>query len=202
MIRSDDRRRTLATVSDPRVDATRARLIDAITTAAEEENDAISVTAICRAASVGRSTFYTHFATVEEVALAAIEGAFASPAPGIVTQRTAHDDSAEAVTRNGFAAVVDNLDRSRALVQFMIRSGSRAAMQDWLTDRVADVVEPILRAARPETTPDELRTLSLWMAAGTVRVAIDWVETSRVSADELIEHMMLTQPEWIIHPVH
>ncbi|MGP2481205.1 TetR/AcrR family transcriptional regulator, partial [Listeria monocytogenes] len=54
--------------SDPRVEATRAKLFDAVRELSAAGED-ISVSSVAKAAGVGRATFYTHFSGIDDLAL-------------------------------------------------------------------------------------------------------------------------------------
>lgn len=58
----------LRSSSDPRVEATRAKLFDAIRELSAAGED-ISVSSVAKAAGVGRATFYTHFSGIDDLAL-------------------------------------------------------------------------------------------------------------------------------------
>ncbi|MGC0370917.1 TetR/AcrR family transcriptional regulator [Microbacterium sp. SLBN-111] len=58
----------LRSSSDPRVEATRAKLFDAVRELSAAGED-ISVSSVAKAAGVGRATFYTHFSGIDDLAL-------------------------------------------------------------------------------------------------------------------------------------
>lgn len=65
------------TSCDPRVARSRSQLTDALTTLLRtREPREISVSALCAEAQVSRPTFYQHFASIDEVAVAGIERRF------------------------------------------------------------------------------------------------------------------------------
>lgn len=126
----------LADTSDPRVERSRAQLIDALAVLLRTRDPQdISISALCAQAGVSRQTFYQHFASIDEVAVAGIERRFAE-------LRAELPDG----PRTSYRLVVrflEELDSERATWRRTIAGGtalstSRDAVETWLADRLAD----------------------------------------------------------------
>lgn len=153
MIRSDTR--------DPRVERSRTQLVDALgdllrTHAASE----VTVSALCTEAGVSRPTFYQHFATLDEVAVAGVQRIF-----DLI--RTELPDGPDAsyllVTR-----FLEELDAERSVWRQAIGCGSafaasRDAVETWFADRLAE--------RDPEAGPTAVR----YAAAGFLGVVRAWL---------------------------
>lgn len=146
---------------DPRIERSRAQLTEALGTLLETRDPRdISVSALCAEAGVSRPTFYQHFSTIDEVAVAGVERRFAQ----LRAELPAGPDAAyRLVTR-----FLEDLDAERPAWQRTIGCGSvlaasRDAVETWFADRLA------------EHTPSASPTAVRYAAAGFLGVVRAWL---------------------------
>lgn len=146
---------------DPRIERSRAQLVDALgVLLATRDPREISVSALCAAAGVSRPTFYQHFSTIDEVAVAGVERRF-------VQLRAALPDGPDASYRL-VTLFLQELDAERPAWRRTIGSGSvlaasRDAVETWFTDRLA------------ERSPEAGATAVRYAAAGFLGVVRAWL---------------------------
>lgn len=149
---------------DIRIERSRAQLIDALESLLRTSDPReISVSALCAEAGVSRPTFYQHFATIDDVAVAGIERRFALLAAELEPGVCGPEASALLLER-----FLSELDADRAAWQRTIGSGtalsaSRDAVEGWLVLRLAERV--------PEAGPAVLR----YAAAGFLGAVRAWL---------------------------
>lgn len=110
-----------------------------------------SVTSICEAAGVARSTFSTHFATVDELAPAALGAALTAAVADDTERRAAHELDRVTITQLG-----------------AIACASRDALEPRLVARAAESVGQVIFTEHPEFAEADARLHANFIAAGTV----------------------------------
>jgi AcrR family transcriptional regulator len=177
-------RKTLHASKDPRVVRTRAAIVDAVHRLADEGRTTISVADIVRAAGISQSSFYSHFASLDELA---------SYIFGLASGDFATSD-AEA-TR--WERLVRHYEDQRALYSACLALPITLHSHN---ESAADLGQQIVDRVDPETVPDgvDLRLSALVAAGGAIGLLTLWL-TGQVegSADDMIRAIESTVPAWL-----
>lgn len=194
---SDDLRSTLAQTDDSRALETRRRLVEAWTRAAQDGVADIGVAAVARAAGVGRSTFYTHFATIEDLAVTAASELFTQGSAEDVERRTAHRLGRREITRLGLEQLVADLWEGRALLVSAVSLPTGAVVRQRIAADVARSLVPTILAERPGLSEDELRLTASYIAGGVANLVLAWIDEPTVDRDDLVEYLLSLLPGWM-----
>ncbi|MGW8482643.1 hypothetical protein ACWGJP_05850 [Microbacterium sp. NPDC055903] len=179
---------------DPQVHETRRRLVQALREAAEEDRASVSVTWLCTRAGVARSTFYTHFATVDDLAVFTIVQAFAAAADADVARRSAHDGQRTAITRAGLERVVDAFESTRDDILYAVRLGSRPAVIERLIADFARLTRPTIRTELASHGEAAQNLMAEFVGAGTVHAVLRWMEHGGMTRSALIDQLVEMLP--------
>lgn len=177
-------RKTLQASKDPRVVRTRAAIVDAVHQLAAEVRSTISVADIVRSAGISQSSFYSHFASLDELA----RYIFGLAAGDIVT-------SDEEATR--WERLVRHYEDERALytaclaLPITLQSHNGAA-----SSYAASIAQAIDPARVPEGV--DLAAAALVAAQGATGLLNLWL-TGQVegSAEDIVGTLHATIPAWM-----
>lgn len=186
--------------SDPRALRTRQKLVDAFHTAvADGDPAAMSVASLTRAAGVNRTSFYSHFASPEDLAIHALSDLFDVVGDADILLRAEHSVPAEEASRRALADIVQFVWERRESYAWVLGPGAAprllAAVTDVFTERAAASLERI--ATRPPRA--DVRVTARFLAGGVLGVIGCWLngERSRWSPDELTDALVQCLPGWL-----
>ncbi|HEY6037125.1 MAG TPA: TetR/AcrR family transcriptional regulator [Kofleriaceae bacterium] len=158
-------------MADPRVRRSREQLHRALVALILERGwDRVSVEAVCERASVGRSTFYVHFADKEDCLIGGLEHV--------------RDDLLRSQPREAFGFVrglVAHAGDSRRMFRAVIGKRSGLAVQRRFREIVGELMTEDLRAQRiPERA---LATTSRFLAGALVELLLAWMDARDAAND-------------------
>lgn len=187
----------LRSSSDPRVEATRAKLFDAVR-ALSAAGEAISVSSVAKAAGVGRATFYTHFSGIDDLALHLQETTFHALALEARAE-IAHGGDALAQSQR---ALIAHYGTYRALYAATLA----VAVPRGVESRVASLMrEEILAHIRllieiPAGVDPELA--ATYLAHAAVGLIASWVVGDvETEPERLAAHLTDMMPAWMSGPI-
>ncbi len=192
--RQTDRRVQLHANTDARVHNTRESLIDAYRSTVSADPESLSVVAICRAAGVARSTFYTHYATIEELAVATIGSALTAPLPIDLRHRAARNQTSADITRSSICRMIADLDSIRMVVLSTIRLASRGAIVQGLIGEMTRAVRTAIDAEASDLPAFDATVTAEFVGAGTVYATLGWLEQDHRDQQAIVDRLMLLMP--------
>jgi AcrR family transcriptional regulator len=185
---------------DPRVVRTRQAILDAVETLAAGDQP-ITVAAIVRTAGIGRSSFYTHFSGIDELAVTVLSGVFeAIGAEDIELRRHRIVSGAEAA-RVAQVRLVGHLVQHRALYASMLALPFTSAVYTRAVGGYAAQVRATM-ALLPEI-PHGLSAdaVAVYTASGSLGLLAHWIRSDDpVPADVLVDQLMSLVPAWLAAP--
>ncbi|WP_420366079.1 hypothetical protein AAEP80_04260 [Curtobacterium sp. L3-7] len=192
-----NRRRELAATDDPRAARTRDRLVAALD-ALLEAGEAVSVAAVCTRAGVGRSTFYTHFATVGDVVVYVVDTMFDEIGPRDVSRRTGQVMARAAITRTGLEELLAAFRLHRRYLLYAVSAPATERVREHLVEEMSASLRRTILTERPDASDEFLDTAGEYIAGGVLSVLLGWLESPRGrSDDDIVDTVAQLLPSWL-----
>ncbi|WP_053351596.1 hypothetical protein [Leucobacter musarum] len=192
-----NRRAELRTAGDDQASQTRSRLIAAFREAAAARTPRLSATWLCERSGVGRSTYYTHFATVDELAAEAITDALSEISETDIARRTGVHSRRDLITRDGLRRLIAELERARPLLDYAFTIGSRAQIFEHLVTRFEALTRRTVEAEFQGADDATISITTSFVSAGTVHALLRWLSDRDPAPAETVVHTLtaLLPPE-------
>lgn len=195
---SDAVRTALGTSIDPRPSRTR-RAIVAAATKLVAQGDEITVAAIVSASGVSRSSFYSHFGCLDELAAYLSRQAFERIAQAYL--QADETDSPLIALREGYASLVEHWVGNRELYE---AAASITQTRDSYLRAVAEmaaVMENVLRSSPGLPPGVDPALASRFLALATYGLLDAWVRGEiEASAQQLTDQLIALTPAWLSSP--
>lgn len=197
--------------TDPRAIRTREKLICAFNEAVlDSDPSTMSVSALTRAAGVNRTSFYSHFASPEDLAIHALSEVFDVVGDAGILMRSRHSVSGAGASRRALREIVGFVDERRASYARLLGPGAAPALVQAITEAFAERTVEALEwmdvrpaAADPVITArflagGVLGVISAWLARPQDQPAQDQPAQDQRTPDELVEALIQCLPGWLI----
>jgi AcrR family transcriptional regulator len=190
----EDVRRSMSRSSDTKVARTRQAIFEAVESFGEDE--AVTVGEIVRRAGISRAAFYTHFAGLEELALAIMHEMLQS----IAEQHNAARLTSYAGWREASTAMlsrnVEHVARHRGLYLSVFgMPGSSGAFEAAVVDLAGTISAAF---EQMPVIPDRLDVseASRFIAGGTLTMLMHWMRTDPgLSVDDMVARLVSFFPD-------
>jgi AcrR family transcriptional regulator len=190
-------RRMTRASGDPRAARTRQAIIHAVHELAAEGGAAPSVSDIVRRAGVSRSSFYTQFASLDELAGVVLREAFATIGTDTVAMRRVSGVSADEADRVAVGQLIAHVAEHRGLYQLWLAAAPSFHPEalDALTTQVRRVLA--LAAGPHGGVPAE--TEAVYVAGGMLAVLRHWVQGDLPgTASDITDQILALRPSWTV----
>lgn len=179
---------------DPRAIRTRERLTGTYRRLVDEGQAPTSVSAVTTRARVNRSSFYTHFADLDELALYSLDRFLVGLAERD-TQIRQSRSGAEAV-RASVLDFVTHVANERSVFMNVFELGAGGAALNRLIDLVARRFRALLLRVARDVDPVKNDLTARFIAAGVCGAVGIWLsdESGELSADQLTDHLLTLFP--------
>ena len=186
--------------SDPRALRTRQKLVDAFHAAvADADPAAMSVASLTRAAGVNRTSFYSHFASPEDLAIHALSDLFDMVGDADILMRSEHSVPAEEASRRALRDIVGFVYERRDSYARVLGPGAAPRLLRAVTEAFTE--RTVASLERVGTCPPgaDVRVTARFLAGGVLGVIGAWLsdDRSRWTPDELVEALIHCLPGWL-----
>lgn len=194
-------REVQARSEDQRTVRTRSRIIDAFEHLSDT-GQPVTVSAIVPSAEISRATFYTHFAGLEELALALQRRVIerlsswqkSAPHKDGDTSPADHSETLEAA----FRQLLSHFEARQGMYTEILSGPTSGRARDELTDAIVAAIEDLARHSTPALSPTELRLQSLQIAGAMTTLITRWLRGELdVDKDAIIASHTALQPAWM-----
>jgi AcrR family transcriptional regulator len=185
---------------DPRVARTRQAILDAVEELAARDEQ-ITVAAIVRSAGIGRSSFYTHFSGIDELAITVLSGVFEAIGAEDLELRRHHVVSGAEAARLAQVRLVGHLVQHRALYASMLALPFTSAVYSRAVEAYATQVRATIALLPDAPDGAMVDAVAVYTASGSLGLLAHWVRSDDpVPAPELVEQLMSLLPAWLAAP--
>ncbi|CAN5123286.1 TetR/AcrR family transcriptional regulator [soil metagenome] len=185
---------------DPRVVRTRQAILDAVETLASGD-EPISVAAIVRTAGIARSSFYTHFSGIDELAVTVLGGVFDAIGAEDVELRRHRIVSGAEAARVAQVRLVGHLVQHRALYASMLALPFTSAVYTRAVQGYAAQVRATIGLLPEIPAGVSADAVAIYTASGSLGLLAHWIRSGdHVPADVLVDQLMSLVPAWLAAP--
>jgi AcrR family transcriptional regulator len=188
---------------DPRAARTRQGILDAVMRLRSRSSGDLAVTDIVREAAISRSSFYAHFAGLDELAIELLRRDFASAAPVAASTKGATRESARA----SYVRLVEHFSTHQSIYSSALGLPLSRRAYD---EVIASYAEQLMASFAPlaAESPDEstavkpadvrARVAATYVAGGTVMLLGSWIAGELpLSKEELVDELVALLPPWL-----
>ncbi|SMG16394.1 TetR/AcrR family transcriptional regulator [Agreia pratensis] len=179
--------------ADPRAARTRQGILSAVARLHSASAGDISVSDIVREAKISRSSFYAHFSSLDDLAVALLRQEFASvaaPNPG--------EPNPAASLRESYTRLVQHFAQRESLYSHALGLPLSQRAFDEVIAAYAEQVLASFSAPTSGAGAIRARLAATYVAGGTVSLLSAWVSDHHdISEDELVDELIALLPPWL-----
>jgi AcrR family transcriptional regulator len=185
---------------DPRVLRTRAAILDAVERLVASSADDITVSSLVREAGIGRSSFYTHFSGIDELAVVVLRDAFEVIGAEDIALRLSSVSGAQAA-RTAQTRLVDHLAQHRTLYASMLSLPLTSRVYSEAVSGYAAQVHATIALLNEVPAGISTEAVAVYTASGSLGLLARWVLSDDPEpASEVVDQLMSLVPAWLAAP--
>ncbi len=187
---------------DPRAPRTRAAILAAFAELLRSGRTDATVRDIVASAGVSRATFYTHFASVDEVAVEMLGSHFARLRDVHLRERQELGARTATSVRAGQERLADVFWSQRDILRPLMACSSSGPAYAAIVRAFANILEEIMRTEIPRLPHGiDVRIAAIGVSNTLVGLLIAWT-TGAIEADRdtLVKHLVALLPQWASEP--
>lgn len=187
---------------DPRTARTRAAIVTGYSKLLREGNCDASVREVVAEAGISRASFYTHFSSVDEVALILIRDMFVGLADTHLAEHIRLGGRTDESVRGGQERLADAFWQHRDTLRPLMEGGQASAAYVEIVRAFSATIEQLL-GHEPERMPAGIDpyVASVAIANTLVGLLTAWVTGSiETDRDTIVTHLIAMLPAWVSQP--
>ena len=186
--------------SDPRAVRTRQKLIEAFhAEIADGDPAAMSVSSLARAAGINRTSFYSHFASPEDLAIHALSDLFDVVGNADTELRSSHRVPAAEASRRALRDIVFFVCQRRDSYARVLGSAAAPGLLRAVTE--AYTAQAVVALSRMPSLPPgaDVEVTARFLAGGVLGVVGAWLsdDSPYRTPEELVEALVQCLPGWL-----
>jgi AcrR family transcriptional regulator len=186
--------------SDPRALRTRQKLVEAFHAAVVDADPAaMSVASLTRAAGVNRTSFYSHFASPEDLAIHALSDLLDVVRDADILMRSEHSVPAAEASRRALRDIVWFVWERRDSYALVLGPGAAPRLKHAVAGAFTERTEASLWHVEGRPRGTDVRVTARFLAGGLLGAIGDWLGDGRsaMSPDDLVQALTQCLPGWL-----
>ena len=187
--------------TDLKVARTRQAIFAAVEQLVNSGNTAVTVSDIVRSAQISRSAFYTHFAGIDELAIALLSGAFSEIGDSDLELRRAASIPGIDAARIAVSRLVDHMVRYRSLYIAVLGLPQSSSAYDRAVAEFALHVRETSVLVSGIPADVNVDDAAHFVASGSFALMMRWLRSAHApSTEEMERRLVALMPNWLISP--
>lgn len=184
---------------DPRPARTRAALLDAVHSIVEA-GGAVELTEVLSISGVSRSSFYTHFTSLDDLSLNMLIREFSAISGDDVVDRAVGSDDVRAIARRAAARLITFVHEKRQLYRASLSGQLSMRSSDALVDAFAQAVLRSMDFLQHSPPPGlDHAGHARFIAGGAIALLRDWLASDQPAPPELMtDRLISAMPTWLV----
>jgi len=160
----------------------------------------VSISAVVETAGITRSTFYSQFADLDELALTILTNEFRAIGVDDIAQRSAARPDERQIARQAATKLVNHIERRRLFYRSSLEWRVTSRVRDTLAAAFADQISASI-AVMGDRVPPAHRDgyTARYIGGGAMALITAWLQDDEpAAASEMATRLLAAMPEWLV----